>query len=192
MKWTSLKLFSLVHSFIFTNKVDAVNAINAIKTWEIFQMYTHLYFMCGYEQFGDGTCHFLYLELGSKPMLHLRGRGRVPLCTQSHIIVLLRYKENSFTLFMMGSESQLWYGLLNQEISLEVKAYLITKANSLTFPKNWAMERSKTEFHKFHGLTLPHFPSSRFKTAMIPTMFTGKRVKLLENSLESVIGGKKM
>mgnify|MGYP001797847524 CR=1 FL=1 len=59
------------------------------------------------------------------------------------------------------------------------------------FSKNWGMQRSKTEIHKFHRPTLSHFSYSRSKIAIIPTMLTGKHVKFLEISLEAVIGGNK-
>ena len=68
--------------------------------------------MCGNEQFSDGTCHFLYLELGSKPMLHLRGVAEslcLRITSHHHIIVLLRYKENSFTFYDgFGKSALIW------------------------------------------------------------------------------------
>ena len=55
------------------------------------------------------------------------------------------------------------------------------------FFKNWGMQRAKAEFHEFHRQIFPHFLS---KIAIIPTIFTGKHVKYLEISLETMTWGK--
>ena len=57
------------------------------------------------------------------------------------------------------------------------------------FSKDWGMQRGIIEFCRFHGLISSHFCYSRSKIAMIPTIFTGKHVKFLEISLETMTWG---
>ena len=59
--------------------------------------------------------------------------------------------------------------------------------NLSNFSKTWETQRSKTEFHEFHGLILPQFCFLNSNIVIIPTIFTGKRVKFLEISLETMI-----
>ena len=47
------------------------------------------------------------------------------------------------------------------------------------------MQRGKTKFHEFHGITLPHFCYSRSKIVIIQTIFIGKHVESFEISLEN-------
>ena len=49
------------------------------------------------------------------------------------------------------------------------------------------MQRGKIEIRKFHGLVLLHICYARSELGNIPTIFTGKHVKFLEISLETMI-----
>ena len=74
-------------------------------------------------------------------------------------------------------------------VSLPSKGVFNLSNQLSNFSKNWKMQRDKTEFHEFCELILPYFCFSRSKIAIIPSISTGKHVKFLEISLETMIWG---
>ena len=76
---------------------------------------------------------------------------------------------------------------------LQIKGVLISPINSLHFSMIWGMQCGKKEFHEFHrlgtGQVYQIFYSRTKKNAKTPTIFTGKQVKFMEISLETVIWG---
>ena len=78
-----------------------------------------------------------------------------------------------------------WYNIITEPACLSDVTHDQNTYNSIkgvfnlsdqlsNFSKNWGMQRDKTEFHEFHELILLRFCYSRSKTAIIPTIFSGK------------------
>ena len=89
-----------------------------------------MYVNYGCEQFSGETCHLIYLELGldfqSQTMRCLRGVAESEvsdytgsLCLRSPTLFPYCQAMKRVLHYMRGLESQLYYGILNQETSLE-------------------------------------------------------------------------